>query len=280
MSLAHKKALRVPSYQRPSLGYSHTLPGWRTEDAVLVKEGAFQVELLRFDSEKEQGFRLRHQLFAETLRWVPEHPSGLEIDTYDDFTEMMALLDSSRRVLGLVRMHESNVPYMIEKEFAVVLGSSLVPFKGRDTAELTRFGVHPEARTLVLRTEHGKLDAITLMMKGLYRWSQRRKVRTLYAVTDDRVLRILRIKGLLFEPMAEPKLMPDGVSAVAVRMDWASFEAYHREKRPELLAWFNQDETLLPNTAAPFKAMPEAPISRPWQQPVAGSRHQASSRCS
>ncbi len=273
-------ASRMPSFQLPSLGHGQMSPGWRTEDAVLVREGAYQVELLRFKEEKDQAFRLRHQLFAETLRWVPEHPSGLEVDDYDDFTEMMALLDPARRVLGLVRVHESTVPYMIEKEFAVVLGSGLLPFKGRDTAELTRFGVHSDARSLVLRTVHGRFDAITLMMKGLYRWSKRRSVHTLYAVTDDRVLRVLRMKGLPFEPMAEPKLMPDGVSAVAVRMNWAQFQAQHHEKKPEFLAWFDQDDAPLPTLSSPFTARTEAPASGPWQPPVADSPHQVSSKCS
>lgn len=263
----------MPSFQTSSRGDGNPSFPRIADDPVLVREGGYRVELLRFEAEKEQAFRLRHQLFAETLRWVPEHPSGLEIDAYDDFTEMIALLDPARRVLGHVRVHESTVPYMIEREFATILGSGLLPFKGRDTAELTRFGVHPEARSLILRTAHGTLDAITLMMKGLYRWSAQRGVRTLFAVTDDRVLRILRIRGLPFEPMAEPKLMPDGVTALAVRMDWTQFEEQTRKKKPGFLAWFDADSGAAPK---PFRT-PAGLVSRPWLRPGAGSRHQASS---
>lgn len=277
MSWTASTASRFPSFQESLQGDGKPSFSRRTDDPVLVGEGTYQVELLRIEAEKEQAFRLRHQLFAETLHWVPEHPSGLEIDEYDEYTEMIALLDPMRRVLGHVRLHESTVPYMIEREFAMVLGSGLLPFKGRDTAELTRFGVHPEARSLVLRTDHGTFDAITLMMKGLYRWSKLRGVRTLFAVTDDRVLRILRMRGLPFESMAEPKLMPDGVTALAVRMNWAHFEEETRKKKPGFLAWFNLDPSAPPHPTLPFREIPAGLASRPWPQPGAGSQHQVSS---
>ena len=276
MSWTSRIASRMPAFQASSQGEEDPSFPRRTNDPVLVEESGYRVELLRSEAEKAQAFRLRHLLFAETLRWVPEHPSGLEIDGYDEFTEMIALLDPARRVLGHVRVHEATVSYMIEREFAHLLGSGLLPFKGRDTAELTRFGVHPEARSLVLRTGQGTLDAITLMIKGLYRWSAERGVRTLFAVTDDRVLRILRIRGLPFEPMAEPKLMPDGVTAQAVRMDWAQFEAQARKKKPGFLAWFEADSSAV---SKPLR-IPAGLVLRPRLQPEDGSRHQVSSGCS
>jgi len=240
------------------------------KDPVLAREKSCQVELLRFGAEKEQAFRIRHRLFAETLHWVPEVASGLEVDDYDTCTEMIGVVDAQRRVLGQVRVHDSSVPYMIEKEFATVLGSSPIPFKGRDTAELTRFGVLPEARAQVIQTPHGDFDLFSLLFKGAYRWSRLHGVRTIYGVTDRRVFRLLHLRGFPFEAVAEPKRMPDGVVAVAIRLDWARFEAENREQKPGLLAWFDGD-------AQPrFREVEAGRVSRLWPRPGAGSRRRVS----
>jgi len=219
--------------------------GWRPapveehfHDPILCRESTCQVELLRRGSEKEQAFRLRHRLFAETLRWVPETASGLEVDAYDACTDMIAVLDPGRRVLGQVRVHEASAPYMIEREFASVLGASPIPAKGRDSAELTRFGVLPEARTQTVPTPFGRFDLFTLLFKGAYRWSKAHGVRIIFGVTDQRVFRLLHLRGFPFETLAEPRLMPDGVVALAIRMDWARFEDQNFRCRPALLAWF------------------------------------------
>ena len=259
--------------------------GWRWDGAapwpageaqpVLTRDGAFQVELLRSPLEKEQAFRLRHRLFAETLHWVPEVASGLEIDGYDHTTEMIGILDGQRRVLGQVRMHESHVPFMIEREFASVLGSGSMPFKGRDTAEITRFGVDPDARALVVSTEQGDFDLFTLLLKGIYRWCLERRVRTVFAVVDKRVYRLLHLRGFPFETLAEPKLMPDGVTALAIRLDWRRFEAQNREQKPGLLAWFAPTEPM-----ASFRAVPAGPASGPWLPPAAGSPRPVSAQYS
>jgi N-acyl-L-homoserine lactone synthetase len=249
-------------------------------DPILATEAPFRVELLRSAAEQEQAFRIRHRLFAEILHWVPEVPSGLEMDSYDSFTEMIGILDGQRRVLGQVRMHESRVPYMIEREFATVLGAGLLPLKGRDTAEITRFGVTAEARSLTVRNQHGEYDMTSLMLKGIYRWCLARRVRTVFAVVDRRLFRLVNLRGFPFEAMAEPKLMPDGVVAVAIRLDWRRFEAQCREHRPALLAWFAMGPDPRPRKVSPLREAPAIPIARPWPPLAADSRHPASAQYS
>ena len=268
---------RIPENTHGGLGETGPL---ESGDPILVREAPFRVELLRAAAEKEQAFRLRHRLFAEALHWVPEVPSGLEVDGYDAFTEMIGILDGQRRVLGQVRMHESGVPYMIEREFATVLGSGLLPFKGRDTAEITRFGVAAEARLLRAKSRHGDYDLATLLLKGVYRWSLARNVRTVFAVVDRRLFRLVNLRGFPFEAMAEPKLMPDGVVAVAIRLDWRRFEAQCREHRPALLAWFAMGPDPRPRKVSPLREAPAIPIARPWPPLAADSRHPASAQYS
>jgi acyl homoserine lactone synthase len=232
-----------------------------SHDPLLAQEAGFRVELLRSGDERAQAYRLRHKLFAETLHWVPEVASGLEVDEYDGSTDMIAVLDGERRVLGQVRVHDASTPFMIEREFREVLGDGPLPFKGRDCAELTRFGLEPDARSLSVPAAQGEFDLFTLLFKGIYRWSRAHRVRTLYGVTDRRVLRLLHLRGFPFETLAEPRTMPDGVVALAVRLSWDRFEQECRERRPELLAWFR----------AGIKAVPAAPASTRWQRPAAGS---------
>lgn len=263
-----------PSHRSPSSqGRRDGAGPWRS-GPILARETGFQVEVLRSAGEREQAFRLRHRLFAETLHWVPEQASGLEVDGYDAFTEMLGILDGRRRVLGQVRMHESQVPYMLEREFASVLAGAL-PLKARDTAEITRFGVDPEARSRVVHAAQGDFDLFTLLLKGVYRWSLEHRVGTVFAVVDRRVYRLLHLRGFPFEAMAEPRLMPDGVTALAIRLDWRRFEAQSREQRPGLLAWF---APALP--AAGLRAAPAARASRPWLPPGADSPRPASARYS
>lgn len=199
----------------PSLGQT-------TGDPVLAREGSCRVERLHTWSQKEQAFRIRHRLFAETLHWVPEVASGLEIDAYDTCTEMIGVLNPDGRVLGQVRVHEASVPYMIA------------------------------------------FDLFTLLFKGAYIWSRTHGVHTLYGVTDRRVFRLLHLRGLPFEAMAAPRLMPDGVTAVAIRLDWARFEELNRKQKPDLLAWFHADD----RTQDQLPCFSEAgPVSMPWLPP-------------
>lgn len=243
-------------------------------ESVLLREGGYRVEVLRTTSVRKQAYRLRHRLFAETLRWVPEDPSGLEVDAYDLSAEMVGVLDPAGRLLGQARLHGPRVPFMLEEEFAGLVGGS--PFiRTRDLAEITRFGVDPEARGVLLPTAFGPFDLFTALLVGVYRWCRRGGIRHLAAVTDHRVLRLLRSRGFPFEPMGDLVTMPDGVRAVAVRMDWEGFRDANRLARPALAAWSEP-----PGDPPILREVRSIPSSRRWPRPGSGSPHPASAgRC-
>jgi N-acyl-L-homoserine lactone synthetase len=243
---------------------------------LLCREEDLRLERLFSPAERDQAFLLRHRLFAETLHWVPEHPSGREVDEYDGCTEMIGILDGRRRLLGQVRMHPCSAPFMIEREFASVLGRSPIPCKDRDTAEATRFGLEPDARARLVRTDYGRFDLFTLLLKGIYRWCQVQGARTLFAVVDTRMFRLVRVRGFPFAALAEPRSMPDGVVAVAIRLDWEQFLDENRRRRPGLLAWFEQETGGSRPLAFGLREVPAGPISVPWPQPEAGSLHPVS----
>lgn len=247
---------------------------------LLGQEGDLRLELLESPALQDQAFRLRHQLFAETLHWVPAHPSGREFDGYDRTTEMLGIVDGQGRVLGTARMHPYDTPFMLEQEFAVMLGGAAIPCKGRSTAEVTRFGLEPGARTRMVDTPHGRFDMFCLLIKAVYRWCMARGVNTLLAEVDTRFWRLVRVAGFPWEALAEPQVMPDGVVAVAIRIDWDHFREVNRLRRPGLLAWFDEGLDPLPALAFEFRAVPAGPASGPWPQPAAGSPRPVSSGCS
>lgn len=58
-----------------------------------------------------------------------------------------------------------------------------------------------------------------------------------------------------------PKTMPDGVTAMAVIMDWREFEISSSVKRPKMMRWFTQYQS----TVAQLQ----------WQQHASWSQHRA-----
>ena len=46
-------------------------------------EGELLVKTLTDEEELRQAYRLRHRVFAERLKWVPERADRLEEDVYD-----------------------------------------------------------------------------------------------------------------------------------------------------------------------------------------------------
>lgn len=53
------------------------------EREVAFYEGEFLVKTLATKEEMTQAYHLRHRVFAEQLKWVPERADKLEADVYD-----------------------------------------------------------------------------------------------------------------------------------------------------------------------------------------------------
>ena len=50
---------------------------------IAFLEGELLVKTLESEEELRQAYRLRHAVFAERLKWVPEREDRLESDVYD-----------------------------------------------------------------------------------------------------------------------------------------------------------------------------------------------------
>ena len=215
------------------------------EASDLSIEDGVRLKIAQREDDKNKAYKLRHILFSQELKWVPESEDGREIDEYDTSAVMLIAQDSQNQVLGHMRIHPPETPFMIEDEFSQLLHKSCHIKKTPDIVEVTRCGVAPWARSLKFRTPWGSADVFTLLIKGTYAWCLEHGCNYVYAVTDHKVIRLLKMRGFPVEPLGEPTLMPDGVIAVAFGIDWRRFEEKTFQQNRGMLAWFTPDPKAL-----------------------------------
>jgi N-acyl-L-homoserine lactone synthetase len=150
-----------------------------------------------------------------------------------------------------VRLLTADQTFMIEKEFQCVIGDDHPVSKERDTGALTRFCVAPGTRNEVVTKDREVFSITALLFKEVYRWCAERDIRFIYGVTDRPIHKYLTMRGYPYERIGNPRRMPDGVVAIAVRLDWRTFESLNSIKRPRLLTWYTQKSmSLLPRATA------------------------------
>lgn len=189
----------------------------------------------------EAAYRLRHEVFAKELRWVPLCDDGLEHDVYDAHAKHFGVL-RDRKMLSYLRLVSPEHRYMLEKEFRALVSPDHDIRKAPDTREVSRLCVSFDERGTKVRTSIGTIGVSMLLYRQVYQWCIPNKVRYLYLVVEYKVLRLLKMFGFPCVLVGEPTRMPDGVTAAAAIMDWREFEAKNLLARPELVDWFNQDQ--------------------------------------
>jgi N-acyl-L-homoserine lactone synthetase len=118
---------------------------------------------------------------------------------------------------------------MLDSVFRRLAAPELVK-KRSDTAEASRLVVAKSSR--VTRLPDGRRTC-DLVYKGAYAYCVTNGVRHVYMVTSDVVLRHMLRTGLPCVALAAPVRMPDGVTAVAVKLDWP-----HLYRVPALASWY------------------------------------------
>lgn len=205
------------------------------EKRIFFHEGVFFVKTLEAESEWCQAYRLRHRVFAERLKWVPERPGRLETDMYDAWSTSIGVFSADSTLLGLVRMTHAPVPFMLESEFSACLTGMHPIRKELDTAEITRLAVDP---TLTDRTVSTRV--MQAAIKGAYLWCVENDVRYTYIVVEERLLRGLRLMGWPCQPLGTPIALPPAQAvSVAALIDLEAFRLNAAVKRPELLKWYS-----------------------------------------
>jgi acyl homoserine lactone synthase len=199
---------------------------------IAFYEGEFLVKVLESEEEVRRAYHLRHRVFAEKLRWVPESNDRLESDIYDAWSTSIGLF-SNQQLLGMVRMTPAPFPFMLESEFSGCLAGSHRVRKDLDTAEITRLAVDPAIADRGLSAR-----LVQTIFKGIYHWSLANNIRYTYLVVESRLIRMLQRLGISCDPLGPPvSLPPAGALSVAATMDIVKCEKELAQRRPQLMNW-------------------------------------------
>lgn len=213
----------------------------RDYEGVLLQEDGFVVKTITNDIDWAKAYRLRHAIFCNELKWVLRSENGMESDEYDDCAVFFGVFDKNHTLLAFLRLILPDRLFMMEKEFRSLVHQDHVIRKLPDTVEISRLCVAPDARTNG-GGNFGIHRLSLVLFKGVYQWCLANGIRYLYAVTELKIYRLYCIKGFPYKLIGGPENMPDGVTIVAVMMDWDEFEQSNAVSRPELAAWFRQDQ--------------------------------------
>ena len=126
-------------------------------------EGGVVVKTLSTSEELVRAYRLRHKVFAETLRWVSLTEDGQEVDLYDLWGTTIGLVKHDETLLGLVRILPASGEFMLERDLRMLLPQGHVLRKERDTAEITRLALDPAIRDKGLSAR-----LLLTLIKGIY----------------------------------------------------------------------------------------------------------------
>jgi len=213
--------------------------------SIFIQEGGLVVKNLITEEEKTNAYHLRHRIFAQELGWVPKSENGLETDSYDDYAIPFGVFDGDNRMLAYIRLILAGDPFMIEKDFKLLVSSEHIIRHEFDTGETSRICVAPEARPGMVSGNFGIHRISMFLYKSVYHWCLKNSIRYIYTVVEHKVWRLLRAAGFPCKLIGEPQVMPDGTKACAVIMDWREFETLNAEKRPDMLNWFIQYQSAL-----------------------------------
>lgn len=198
------------------------------EDNLLIKT-------LSGEEELRAAYHLRHQVFADRLRWVARNPEELEVDTYDAFATSVGLFDGDHHLLGVFRMISSSFPFMLESEFRACLLPHCRIRKASDTVEITRLAIDP------MQTDKGlSTRLMQVLFKAVYQWSMQNDIRYLYMVVEKRFLRGLRGMGFTCEAVSPAVALPPAEAlSIAAVLDWEQFHETCSGKQPSFYRWMN-----------------------------------------
>lgn len=192
--------------------------------------------------------RLRAEVFARELAWVPECVCGREHDRCDAAaTHLVVMADdgaphsriTSPHIVGYARLLLPRDTFMLTREFAALLGGGPLRLANAGAFEVSRFVVHPGLR--------GHLDAdgrgaAEHLQRGIARWALERGRADLYSVCEARHVRALRMRGLPVQRFGRVVEYTPGVLACAVHLDLRAAADTLRDRRPWEYRWYTQGD--------------------------------------
>ncbi len=168
----------------------------------------------------------------------------------------MGIFDTENRLVAFLRLILPPSPFMLEEIFISLIDFEYKIRKETDTVEISRLCVAPEVRNNIIYGNFGIHNISMLLYKSVYYWSLRHKIRYLYMVVEYKFYKLLCMKGFPCKLIGKPKRMSDGIIAVAAIMDWQEFEILNSIKKPAMLRWFSQYQSI-PASRQPQQLVPD-----------------------
>jgi N-acyl-L-homoserine lactone synthetase len=167
-------------------------------------------------AEQRKVSELRADVFCRELGWTGSRDDRTEHDEFDDGSTHIAVFDEHSELIGAVRITRAAAPWMLDTVFAELAPATRIK-KSVDTAESSRLAVSRKWRGK--RVANG-MRACDVIYRAAYLYCRVNAIRQLYLVTSDIVLAHMQRAGLPCEALTAPHVMPDGVRALTVVIDW------------------------------------------------------------
>ncbi len=166
-------------------------------------------------SEKNQLFKYRHEVFVGQLGWELETPNGLDIDQYDHEKTMYVIAKNDQSdVVGCARLLPTTEPYLLEEIFPELMEGNDLP-KSSDIWEISRFSAFDLGTDVGGRTGHQfSSKAAIELLRATIQCAIRRGAKKIISVSPIGIERLLRAAGFAAKRAGSPKNI-DGHSLFA-----------------------------------------------------------------
>ena len=111
------------------------------QQKTLIKVGKFNGYITDGKDTPLGVFKLRHDVFAKKLKWIPGNTDEHDHDEYDDISSNCYVTDEQNAVVGTVRIIDSRQKFMMDKEFQFLVDSEKEYNKTPDSAEISRLAI-------------------------------------------------------------------------------------------------------------------------------------------
>lgn len=147
-------------------------------------------------------YRLRHDVFAKTLKWVPQSPAEEERDKYDSLGAIhFAHVENDGTVSGCFRLLPTTGDYLLKDSFEKLLYDSPAP-ESAGIMEVSRFAVDHRRDY----RSGGTVSVITnRLLRAMYGFGLHHGLTEYVCVTDILFERLLGRAGLKTERFGPPR---------------------------------------------------------------------------
>lgn len=161
-----------------------------------------------FGVQGEGEYALRHKVFAETLKWIPERADKLDIDDYDCYAFPFTVVQTNGnwredRLAAYLRVIHYDQPYMLEHEFKDVIPNGFIK---SHSMEISRLCINTD-----VVNHRDRLFVLTKLFNAVIMHGRELGREFCYFVTVPSVITLLRYMKI---PVHVLKETPERLSAV------------------------------------------------------------------